>query len=182
MLYTQTFFKNNKIDDISYNYGTWDYRNKQVMTSQQVIGNVLQNEIITYDGYATQLMTELPIGYIDKITVNGVSKIITTNDQKDLGITDFYYTISNNYFEKNTNINTGQTIEISYLPIIEGRQVITNPTEISRVANATGVKGVVARYENRNDAITSSELQKIGQSYIKYKGVPEILLTVKNKN
>ena len=182
LLYTQTFFKNNKIDDISYNYGTWDYRNKQVMTSQQVIGNVLQNEIITYDGYATQLMTELPIGYIDKITVNGVSKTITTNDQKDLGITaDFYYTISNNYFEKNTSINTGQTIEISYLPIIEGRQVITNPTEISRVANATGVKGVVARYENRNDAITSAELQKIGQSYIKYKGVPEILLTVKTR-
>ena len=182
LLYTQTFFKNNKIDDISYNYGTWDYRNKQVMTSQQVIGNVLQNELITYDGYATQLMTELPIGYIDKITVNGVSKTITTNDQKDLGITaDFYYTISNNYFEKNTNINTGQTIEISYLPIIEGRQVITNPTEISRVANATGVKGVVARYENRNDAITSAELQKIGQSYIKYKGVPEILLTVKTR-
>lgn len=181
--YTQTFFKDNKIDDITYNYGTWNYRNKQVMTSQQVIGNVLQNELITYDGYATQLMTELPIGYIDKITVNGIEKTFTTTDQKDLGITaDFYYTISNNYFEKNMIINTGTIIEIYYLPIIEGRQVITNQPEINRVANATGVKGVVARYETRNDAITSTELQKIGQSYIKYKGVPEINLTVKTRS
>ena len=180
--YTNTFFKNNKIDDITYNYGTWNYRNKQVMTSQQVIGNVLQNELITYDGYATQLMTELPIGYVDKITVNGIQKTVATSDQKDLGITaDFYYTISNNYFEKNMSINTGTIIEIYYLPIIEGRQVITNQPEISRVASSTGVKGVVARYETRNDAITSTELQKIGQSYIKYKGTPEINLTVKTR-
>lgn len=180
--YTQTFFENNKIDDISYNYGTWNYRNKQVMTSQQVIANISQNQTIIYDGYATQLMTELPIGSIDKITVDGVEKTVATEDQKKLGITaDFYYTISNNYFEKNTIINTGQTIVITYMPIVEGRQVITNQPEISRVATETGVKGIVARYEKRNDATTSLELQKIGQSYIKYKGVPEIILTIKTR-
>ena len=37
-------------------------------------------------------------------------------------------------------------------------------------------------YENRNDATTSLELQKIGQSYIKYKGTPEIKLTIKSEN
>lgn len=180
--YTQTFFENNKIDDISYSYGTWDYRNKQVMTSQQVIANISQNQTIIYDGYATQLMTELPIGSIDKITVDGVEKTVATEDQKKLGITaDFYYTISNNFFEKNISINTGQTIVITYMPIVEGRQVITNQPEISRVATETGVKGVVARYEKRNDATTSLELQKIGQSYIKYKGVPEIILTIKTR-
>ena len=181
--YTQKFFEDNLIDDISYNYGTWNYRNKQVMTSQQVVGNVIQTQSINYDGYATQIMTELPIGTITKITVNGIEKTVATNDDKNLGYTaDFYYTITNNYFEKNTSLNAGNTIIISYLPIVEGRQVITNSNEITRVANSTGVKGIVARYENRNDATTSTELQKIGQSYIKYKGTPEINLTVKTRS
>ena len=178
--YDNTWFKDNEIIDMTYNYGTWDYRNKQVMTSQEVYGSIVQNQVITYDGYATQLLTEYPIGTITKITVDGVEKSVATNDDKDLGVfADFYYTINNNYFETNININRGSIINISYYPIVEGRQIVNNSVEISRVATATGVKGVIARYENRNDATTSSELQKIGQSYIKYKGVPEIKLSVK---
>lgn len=84
-------------------------------------------------------------------------------------------------FESASNLSAGSIIVITYTPIIKGRQVITNNAEIERVANSTNVKGVIARYENRNDAITSLELQKIGQSYIKYKGVPEIRLTVKSE-
>ena len=38
--YNTTFFCNNLIDDISYSYNTQDYRNKQVMTSQQVYSNI----------------------------------------------------------------------------------------------------------------------------------------------
>ena len=70
---------------------------------------------------------------------------------------------------------------INYIAIVEGRQIVNNGTEISRVSSSTGRKGVVARYENRNDATSSTELQLIGQSYIKFKGVPEILLTVKTR-
>ena len=181
--YTNTWFKNNKIIDMSYNYGTWDYRNKQVMTSQEVFGSIPQIQEIIYDGYATQLMTEYSIGVIQKITVNGINRDFYTNDDKQIGLTaDFYYSPGNNYFERNVNISAGSRIVITYIPIVEGRQVITNPTEITRVENATGVKGVVSRYENRNDATTSMELQKIGQSYIKYKGVPEIKLTVKTES
>ena len=181
--YTTTWFKNNLIDDISYNYGTWDYRNKQVMTSRQVYGSIPQSQSIQYDGYATQIMTEFPIGSITSIYVNGVGRPFSTNDEKNIGLTaDFYYTPGNNYFERNMFINVGSEIIITYTPLVEGRQVVTNSNEISRVATATGVKGIVARYENRNDAITSEELQKIGQSYIKYKGVPEIRLTVKTRS
>ena len=170
--YTTTWFKNNLIDDISYNYGTWDYRNKQVMTSRQVYGSIPQSQSIQYDGYATQIMTEFPIGSITSIYVNGVGRPFSTNDEKNIGLTaDFYYTPGNNYFERNMFINVGSEIIITYTPLVEGRQVVTNSNEISRVATATGVKGIVARYENRNDAITSEELQKIGQSYIKYKGL-----------
>ena len=128
-------------------------------------------------------MTELPIGTITKIEVDGVERTFATNDEKLLGISaNFYYSIDDNYFERNIRLNTGSQITITYLPIVEGRQIVNNSTEISRVATATGVKGVVARYENRNDATTSAELQKIGQSYIKYKGVPEIRLTVKTRS
>lgn len=181
--YTTTWFKNNKIIDISYNYGTWDYRNKQVMTSREVFGSIPQSQVIRYDGYATQLMTEFPIGQIQSIYVNGVGRPFSTNDEKSIGLTaDFYYTPGNNYFEKNMSISVGSEIVITYTPIVEGRQIVTNASEITRVGTATGVKGVVARYETRNDATTSEELQKIGQSYIKYKGVPEIKLTVKTES
>lgn len=181
--YTSTWFTNNKIDDISYNYGTWDYRNKQVMTSQEVYGSIPQSQTILYDGYATQIMTEFPIGQIQTIYVNGVGRMFSTNEEKNIGLTaDFYYTPGNNYFERNMSIGVGSEIVITYIPIVEGRQVINNASEITRVGNATGVKGVIARYENRNDATTSEELQKIGQSYIKYKGTPEIRLTIKTRS
>ena len=179
--YTQNWFKTNNIIGISYNYGTWDYRNKQVMTSSQVLGSISQVQTNFYDGYATQIPTDYPIGKIQTITINGEEKTISTKDEELIGLTaDFYYKPGNSYVESNTYIIPGAEIIITYIPLIEGRQIVTNSNEITRVANATGVKGIVARYEQRNDAITSTELQKIGQSYIKYKGVPEIKLTVQS--
>ena len=181
--YTSTFFTNNNIIDISYNYGTWDYRNKQVMTSSQVLANITQVQNSSYDGYSTQILTDYPIGQILSIIVNDEEKSFSTKDEELIGLTaDFYYKPGNSYLEKNTYISPGSEMIINYVPLVEGRQIVTNSNEITRVANATGVKGIVARYEQRNDAITSNELQKIGQSYIKYKGVPEIKLTVKSLN
>ena len=181
--YTIQWFNDNNIIDMSFNYGTWDYRNKQVMTSQQVFANISQQQTIRYDGYSSQIMTEFPIGEINSIYVNGVGKLFATTEEKNIGIiADFYYTPGNNFFEKNMTIGVGAEIFITYTPLVEGRQVITNSSEINRVSTATGVKGVIARYELRNDATTSGELQKIGQSYIKYKGVPEIKLTISTKN
>ena len=102
--------------------------------------------------------------------------------KKQIGYTaDFYYTIGNSTFESARTISLGSTIIIEYIPIIRGRQIITNNTEISRIANVTDRKGVVARYENRSDATTNTELRLIGESYIKYKGQPEILLTIKTR-
>lgn len=177
--YTKEFFENNLIDDMSYSYGTNDYRNKQVMTSNQVYGNLEQSQVIYTDGYSTQFATELPIGEITAIYVNGVSKTFTTLEEKEVGtVADFYYSVASNLFESDSTYPAGQRIEIYYLPIIEGRQVITNNIEIDRISNSTGVKGVIARYENRSDATTSNELQLIGQSYITYKGTPEIKLKV----
>ena len=180
--YNTTFFCNNLIDDISYSYNTQDYRNKQVMTSNEVYGNINQIQTIIADGYATQFLVEQKIGQIQSISVNGVQKTFTTNAEKQIGYTaDFYYTIGNNTFESARTISLGSTIIIEYIPIIRGRQIITNNTEISRIATVTDRKGVVARYENRSDATTNTELRLIGESYIKYKGQPEILLTIKTR-
>lgn len=180
--YNTVFFEENLIDDISYSYNTQDYRNKQVMTSNEVYGNINQTQTIVADGYATQFLVEQKIGSIQSITINGVEKTFTTNQEKQVGYTaDFYYTVGNNTFESARNISLGSVIIITYIPIIRGRQIITNNAEISRIEDSTDRKGVVARYENRSDATTNTELRLIGESYIKYKGQPEILLTVKTR-
>ena len=181
--YTTLWFDNNLIDDMSYSYNAQYYRNKQVMTSNEVFGSVLQNQTIIADGYAKQFSTEQKIGSISSITANGIELTVATNEQKDFGYdADIYYQPGNNYFDSDDLMSTGTIIIINYVAIVEGRQIINNGTEINRIATSTGRKGVVARYENRNDATSSTELQSIGQSYIKYKGVPEILLTVKTRN
>lgn len=180
--YTSLWFDNNLIDDIHYSYNAQDYRNKQVMTSNEVYGSVLQSQTIVADGYAKQFSVEQKIGSISSITANGIELTVATKEQKDFGYTaDVYYQPGNNFFETEDLLSTGEIVIINYVAIVEGRQIISNGTEINRVATSTGRKGVIARYENRNDATSSTELQSIGQSYIKFKGVSEILLTVKTR-
>ena len=181
--YTKQWFENNLIDDISYSYGSNDYRNKQVMTSSEVFGSVLQSQTIIANGYQTQYSTELKIGSIASITSNGRELSVATNQMKEMGYTaDVYYTPGNNYFETADMLSAGNVVIIKYTAIVEGRQIITNNSEITRISNSTGRKGVVARYENRNDTTSSTELQLIGQSYIKFKGVPEVLLTIQSRS
>ena len=181
--YTKQWFEDNLIDDISYSYGSNDYRNKQVMTSSEVFGSVLQSQTIIANGYQTQYSTELKIGSIASITSNGRELSVATNQMKEMGYTaDVYYTPGNNYFETADMLSAGNVVIIKYTAIVEGRQIITNNSEITRISNSTGRKGVVARYENRNDTTSSTELQLIGQSYIKFKGVPEVILTVQSRS
>ena len=181
--YTTEWFEENDIHDMSFSYSSRDYRNKQVMTSNEIYGSIPQNEQITANGYQTQFSVTEKIGIINSIKVDGIEKTITTNEQKELGLTaDFYYTSGNNYFESDLTLTVGQVVVVSYIPLVEGRQVITNASEISRINTSINRKGVVLRYENRNDATTSNELKQIGQSYIKYKGTPEVTLTVETGN
>ena len=177
--YTNEWFKEHLIDDMSYNYGSNDYRNKQVMTSNEVYSSILQTQTIVANGYQTQFDTEQKIGKIDSITSNGNELSVATNEQKELGYSaDIYYTPGNTFFESADLRSAGEILIVNYIAIVEGRQIITNNYEIERVASATGRKGIVSRYENRNDATTSTELQLVGQSYIKYKGTSEIKLSV----
>lgn len=183
LLYTQQFFEQNNIVDIQYNYSTADYRNKQVMLSKEVYANLEYNEQILADGYNKTFLTQNNIYSLGDITVNGTSVTFATNDEKELGIeADFYYSVGKNQIETDNLYVAGTVIGIRYIPLVQGRQVIYNEDEVSRIEANTGRKGVVARYENRNDALSSDELQSIGQSYIRYKGTAEITLTVKTQN
>lgn len=181
--YTTEYFEDKKIIDMSLSYGSYDYRNKQIMISNEVYGNIDYTNNIVADGYSKIFTTEANIGEIKSITVAGASKSFATKEDKDLGINaDFYYTVGKNQLETDENITNGTSIVVVYTPIIKGRQVVTNEDEIQRIATQLGKKGVITRYENRNDVLDSDELNKIGQSYIRYKGTPEVVITIQTED
>jgi len=181
--YTQEFFENNKILDIQYTYSTNDYRNKQVMLSNDVYGSIDETETLLSTGYSLEYVLTQNIANISSITQNGINKTYASMEEKEEGIiADFYFEVGKNIIESDEQIPVGQTIVITYTPIVKGRQVIYNMGEVQRVANQTGRKGVIARYETRNDVLSSNELQAVGESYLKYKGTSEIILTIQTQN
>ena len=175
--YNVDWFEENQIVDLQFNYGSRDYRNKQVMMSKEVFGNINYNETLISNGYETSYLLLNNIGEIVSITINGVEKTFVTNELHDIGFeADFYYTPNKNQLESEDTYSIGTQIAVKYIPIIEGRQVVYNYDEIMRINNQTGRKGIIARYETRNDTTSSKELEKIGETYIKYKGTSEINL------
>ena len=181
--YNVEYFDENNIQDLTFSYSTQDYRNKQVMLSDEVYGSIDYSVDIIADGYNTSFIMSNNIAILKNVSVNGVSKTIATNEDKEIGIeADFYYTPGENTIEANDIYSAGSIIEILYTPLVKGRQIVYNNNEVNRIGNQTGRKGVISRYENRNDVLSSSELDSIGQTYIKYKGSPEIILTLTTYN
>lgn len=181
--YEKDYFKTNKIGQLNYSYSTTDYRNKQIMLSDKVYSDINQQEIKIADGISNIYITDYSIGILLNILVNGESKTITTKAQKEAGVTaDFYYTPGENTFESAEIYTYGISIQIEYTPLIKGRQIIYNNNEISRISNNLNREGIISRYENRNDVLSSNELQKVGQSYIKFKGIAEISLNIVSRN
>ncbi len=179
---TKEYFGNNKIEELNYDYSTTDYRNKQIMLSDKVYSNISQVETKIANGNSSIFDTEYSIGKINSITINGETKTFTTKDQKDLGIiSDFYFTIGESKFESYNILNYGSQIEIEYIPLIQGRQIVYNNAEISRISNKINRDGTISRYEKRNDILDSKELEKVGQSYIKFKGTAEITLNISSR-
>jgi hypothetical protein len=180
---TPEFYCNNNIKNITFNYSTNDYRNKQVMTSDEVYSNITQTETIIADGYSKSFMAQNKIATIESITVNGVNQTVATNSEEDLGVSaDFTYQPGEMTFTSKNTLATGSVIVITYYAVVKGREIILNTSEINRIANQIDRKGVISRYENRNDTLSSNELIKIGQSYIKYKGSAEITLKIVSEN
>lgn len=184
--YTQEYFDENNIETIEYNYGTYDYRNKQVIMSDQVYGSIDYTETILADGYSKTFNTNEKIGILKSINVDGVAKTFGTLDDKELGFDfNFYYQPGDTKIEQNENepiYASNSEINIVYTPLVKGRQIVYNTDEVERIGTQTGRNGTISRYENRNDILTSDELTKVAQTYIKYKGSAEITLVVKTYN
>lgn len=181
--YTNEFFTTNKIVDIKYNYSTNDYRNKQVMLSNDVYGSINNTDLLYGTGYQTTYTLSENVGKIISILENNVSKTFASQEEKNMGIiADYYYTIGSNILESDSVVSAGATIQVEFTPLVKGRQIIYNMDEVQRVANQTNRKGVIARYETRNDVLSSTELQEVGESYIRYKGTSEITLSVQTEN
>ena len=181
--YTQEYFEENNINDIKFSYGTYDYRNKQIILSDEVYASINYVENIYADGYNTTFLLTSNIGVMVGINVDGEDKTFITSVEKELGYSaDFYYEPGKNELDSEEIYQQGSLITITYIPLIKGRQVVYNTNEVNRLTTQLGRKGVVSRYESRNDILSNSELEKIGQSYIKYKGIPEIKLTIQTHN
>ena len=185
--YNTQYFENNNIQDISFNYGSRDYRNKQVMLSDEVYADIDYTQSFNSDGFTRTYTTTNNIGILKKVLYDGVNEVsFATNEEKELGIdADYYYTVGSNTIEQNENRSVpiaGRNITVVYTPLVKGRQIVYNTDEVNRINSQTGRKGVIARYENRNDVLSSEELNKVGQSYIRYKGSAEINLKVVTKD
>lgn len=181
--YTQQYWEDNKIVDLTFNYGTRDYRNKQIILSDEVYGGIDYTEVLLSNGYGTSYITQNNIANITSITVNGVEAEVITQSEKDLGVdADFYYTPGKNVVESTISYTAGTQIIITYTPLVKGRQIVYNDEEVTRIATQTNTTGVISRYENRNDILSSDELENIAESYIKYKGKPEIILKLTTLN
>ena len=177
--YTTEWFEDNLIDDMSYSMNTNDYRNKQIILSDEVFGGINYTDTLTASGYTTQFLTSGKIAVMLGATINGVNVTFATTYDKEEGVeADIYYTPGENQFETAVQQNQGIVIEVTYTPLVQGREIILNNDEIERISSQINRNGVISRYEDRNDTTSSDELRQIGQSYIKYKGSPEITLKI----
>lgn len=181
--YTKEYWEDNNIVDLTFSYGTRDYRNKQVMLSDEVYGSIVYSELLLSNGYSTSYILENNIGVINSVMINGVEMQVITNAEKELGAdADFYYTPGKNVLESASSYAAGTQIGVNYIPLVKGRQIVYNNDEIDRIVEQTETTGVIARYESRNDVLSSDELDQIGQAYIEYKGKSEIILTLTTHN
>ena len=183
LVYSTEFFENNNIQDISFSFGTRDYRNKQVVLSDQVFSSIDSTDILIATANQTTFTLNGIVGKLKEVQVNGVSKTIGTSKDKELGIyADFYYTIGQNTIESSTSQPNGAQIKAIYTSLVKGRQVVSNIDEINRISTLINRNGTIARYETRNDTSSSKELAKIADSYLTYKGKTEIILTITTYN
>lgn len=181
--YTQEYFEENNIIDMNFSFGTLDYRNKQVILSDQVFSSIDTTDTIIATSEQNQFTLSGIVGNLKQVFVNGVAQSIGTSKDKELGIyADFYYKIGENTIESSINQPNGAEIRAIFTSLIKGRQVVSNVDEIERITSQIGRNGTIARYETRNDVSSNKALIQIAQSYLKYKGKPEILLTIKTQN
>ena len=184
--YDKEWAKENNIESINFRYCTYNYRNKQVILSNKVNADIDYIEGFVGDSYTREFSLSTPVSSIKEVLVNGVSKSVASDVEKETGVyADFYYEYDSNVITSNDNnppYTSGTIIQVTYNPLIKGRQSVTNESEVSRINSNLNVNGIISRYEDRNDVDTSDKLLSIAETYLKYKGEAEIILTLVTRN
>lgn len=179
---SKSYCTSKKIEDITYDYSTTDYRNKQIVTSEQVFADISSKNTLIANGYDNTFYLEQIIGKINSINVNGESKTFATKEEKELGITaDFYYETSKTEITSNETFSAGTEIIVDYIALVQGREIAYNTSELYRIRKNLNRNGTISRYESRSDVTGSKELQAVAKSYIKYKGYAEITINIKSR-
>lgn len=125
------------------------------------------------------LKTTYPIERIVSITSGTYQYSVSTSQAKQNGTyATFYYDYNSNSITVNRSFETGKVFKVVYYSVVSTRQAVYNQKEIDRISE-TGFNGTIARYEKRTDTTDNNALNRIAQSYLNYKGTPEIKLTVK---
>lgn len=175
--YTKQYFEENNIQDIKYSYSSNDYRNKQAIVNEDATANISQTEYLTYNG--EYMNTTYPIGKMSSITSGSKSYTFASTEAESNGVyANFYFTINDKKIEPNITIATGSVFKVTYYPKVITRQVAYNESEIKRINENTKRNGIIARYEKRTDTNNEKSLAQIAQSYLDYKGTPEITIQV----
>ena len=140
--YTEEYFIENNIVDISYSYNAQDYRNKQIITNDEATSDVEHTEVVLYEGgnitteYLVAKLVSVKNGWIPYTVAN---KLSGENAH-------FIYDYGSDIVEVNS-VNTGYLFTLTYYPIINLRQVAYNQDEIERITDV--MSGVISRYEKR---------------------------------
>lgn len=175
--YTQEYFAENNIDDISYSYNVQDYRNKQAIVNSECKASIPQVEIVSYNG--NEITTTYPVYEVQSIKSGSRTYRVASQVQKQAGISaNFYYQYNSNKIEGG-EIATGTVLEVTYYPVVQAREVAYNMTEIDRISDSTNRNGTISRYEKRTDTKNEEALSQIAKTYIDYKGIPEVILKIK---
>ena len=180
ILYDKEYFRENSIISIKHSFDSDDYRNVQIVKADDVQSTVaIENDFIV-NGVEETFLLEEPVAVIQSITLAG--NTITYGVRENDVNFDAYYKYGSNELTLEKNNIAGTTLKVIYYPVVDGRQKLKNTVEINRIAEQNGNIGEIARYEKRDEAFTSQELGQIAQSYLYYKGRPEIDLEVRTIN
>lgn len=180
---TTEYYRNNNINDMSYSFGTRDYRNKQIINSKEVFADIVSEENLLSGGATKEYVLEQNVGQISSIIINDTAQTFASKEEKENGVVaDFYYEYGSNILESASLWSSGTLINVNYIALVPGREVITTDSEITRLQQQLGITGIISRYEDRDDITSSLDLKRIASDYIKYKGTPEITLTIESQN
>ena len=183
LVYDNDYFNNNSIVDITYSFNTNNYRNKQVITSSNIIAQTINTEEFYTNSNDNKYQLSSNVGAVYNATLDNNEISIASNVDKQNGITaDLYYTVGSNEIELDMDVLPTQRLFIQYDAMIPGRVTVLNTNEIDRISNQLNNTGIISRYEQRQDATTAEELNAIGQTYIQFKGKSEIILQVQTIN